>query len=180
MMANVARTLRVTAPALYRRFATREALTAACLTAIGREQTPVPDGLPWREYLSALAEQLWAVLLRHPGLDEVMWTFPRSLGDPLDPTGDMVRGLTHQGFTTSQIVFATQYLADLATTSVALLQRRLPTPGEYPGAGFTDEHHFRYRVHVDTFLDRLTALAPDFPEMTGPLAVPLRHERQLR
>ncbi len=172
-MPQVARRLGVTTPALYRRFPSREDLTAACLTAIGREQPDPPENLIWRENLQFLADQLWTTLLQHPGLDQVMSTLPRSLGEALDPTGRMVAGLVANGFTTSQIIFATQYITDLATTSVAQLHRQLSRLGDQPAiTAMNHSFHRLYLSHVDILLDSLSSRDPHFPDMTGPIAVP--------
>lgn len=172
-MSQVARSLGVTTPALYRRLPSREDLTAACLSAIGREQPEPPENLTWREDLLFLADRSWTALLRHPGLDQVMSTFPRSLGESLDPTGRMVRGLVANGFTTSQIIFATQYITDIATTSVSQLHRQLSRLSDrHAITAMNRDFHRLYLSHVDILLDSLSSLAPDFPEMTGPIAAP--------
>ena len=189
-MPRVATVLGVTAPALYRVFPSRADLTAAGLVAIGEEQEPVPDGLSWRGILTVLADRLWTALHRHPGLGEVMATFPRSLGDALDPGHRMTRGLADQGFTPSQILFATQYIADLMTVGADQTDRQLREFTAHAGSPtartfrtpdnrvVTDAEDLRdggrrqCMVYVGVFLDALGDLAPDFPEMAGPVAVP--------
>lgn len=180
-MSQVARSLGVTTPALYRRFPSREDLVAACLTAIGREQQDPPENLTWRGNLLFLADRLWTTLLRHPGLDYVMSTFPRSLRDALDPTGRMVRGLIVNGFTTSQIIFVTQYITDLAVTTVSQLHRQLSRLSERDAITTMNRNFHRlYLSHVEVLLDSLSSRDPDFPGMTGPIADPEQKDATLR
>ncbi|MDN6241681.1 TetR/AcrR family transcriptional regulator [Corynebacterium variabile] len=172
-MSGVARSLGVTSPALYRRFPAREDLTAACLMAVGRGLPEPPGNMTWRECLDFLAESLWTTLLRYPGLDRVLSTFPRSLREALDPTGRMVSGLYRNGFTASQAIFATQYITDFATGTVAQCRRQIARNSDGSRARtLTEQFHLLYRRHISIMLDSLEALDPDFPEMVGPVGVP--------
>ncbi|GAA4787967.1 TetR/AcrR family transcriptional regulator [Corynebacterium canis] len=65
-LADVARTLQVTTPSLYRVVATRDHLIHFCLAAMADSLTLPPNTLSWKEQLRYYAEELWRFAERYP------------------------------------------------------------------------------------------------------------------
>lgn len=189
-MSGVAQRLGVTTPAIYRLFPGRDALVAACITAVTRDLPATPVDLDWREYLIALADLQWTTFLRYPGLTRVTADLPRSAGQAFDPQRTVFARMRDYGFSTSQAVFALHYVTDLTTAAIGHLHRQLaeftrdagsPDARVFSADGgriitdaedLTESFRRQCRLTVDFFLDHLAAVAPDFPEMTGPVGIP--------
>lgn len=189
-MSRVAAGLGVTAPALYRCFADRRALVDACLAEIARETAPYDGPDDWRPALDHLADLQWTAYSRHPGLDVVLASYEGSVRQAMPGSDVVYRTLLRSGYSFLQITFALLYITGLTTTATAHLHRHLAEMERT--AGSPDARVFRlpdgslastadkfitasrnqWRSTVDFFLDHLATLGHDWPEQTGPVAVP--------
>ncbi len=189
-VSGVAASLGVTAPAIYRVFPSHEALTVACLRQVQSEFPTPPEDIGWRDCLSFQADVQWTFQLRYPGLSQVLSSISQPLGLRSDGKLPILQRLSTLGLSPSQAVFALWYIIDLSMTYVRHLNRQLgafnrdlgtPAARVFRGAdgqalqdaaAITESARLQFRCAVDFFLDGLTAVAPDFPEMTGPLGIP--------
>lgn len=189
-MPRVAAMLGVTTPALYRHFPSRDDLVTACLTKIFAGTARLAEGSTWREALEHVAEASWRAFSEYPGLDVVVTTFPRPLRSIFPVPGDVLVAFTGAGFTDRQTVSALDTVTNLTTAAVSLLHRQLAELSRLSeGTGqrmfvsggtrvltdadtLTECARAQWRFNIDFFLERMEAVAPDWPSYLGPLADP--------
>jgi AcrR family transcriptional regulator len=184
-MGEVARTLGVTTPALYRLFPGRADLVDACFRHILTEMPltpPASEKAAWREILSETAEHIWQLLTRYPGLDLVLHSYPGLLREVWPGNEYLHHRLRPLGYSLPQATFAAVHIGSLTTAATARLRRRtaeltrpsgtVPPPRTFRAEGveITDpdelyEASYRHwRQCIDFFLDQLGTLDGNWPE----------------
>jgi AcrR family transcriptional regulator len=182
-LAQVARRLGVTTPALYRVFPSRDALVEACLHRIF-DPLPLPDGdAHWRTLLDGFGTQLWEQFTRNPGLHEVFAQFPKPPVSYHPGLRALYPVLEEKGYSRDQTTFATMTIMEITAAVVGLLHRQqrylaaatsagphFRSPSGLPlttSAGLTVYAAPQWRVSLDFFLDQLAASDPDWPAWVG-------------
>lgn len=185
-MREVASELKVSTPALYRCFSSREALLDACLEEISSTMEDTPYGHGWESYLGNVADRSWKLFTRYPGLQYAVQSRPKKTRPDFPMRDSDYTRLSTHGFSRNQARFALAYILNLTTSAVSMLQVQLSEltrcTGERQGVFRTSDGrqiHDRddlsevsrrqWQCNIDFFIDHLTRIAPRWPSWVGPV-----------
>ncbi|WP_214405012.1 TetR/AcrR family transcriptional regulator [Pseudonocardia lacus] len=130
-MPTVARRLGVSHSTLYRYVHDRDDLVLAAVDLAVREfdwPAPTPD---WRATLTALADAVWDLLARHPGLAGAAAVVPGMPRAAAEQVGRYVATLRAAGFSAEDALLGVDFVIDLTLGTAGLmtdLARRHATP----------------------------------------------------
>ncbi|WIK65185.1 TetR/AcrR family transcriptional regulator [Gleimia hominis] len=128
-MAQLARTVGTVPSALYRLFASRDAVLTACLDRIAENMDlgrigsgSTPRNQSTSIILKEYAEVCWRTMEQYPGLSQVLTSnpnAPRSISEPMEK---LITNLTKRGVSRGQALFALDFLGDLAISTHLAIQ----------------------------------------------------------
>ncbi|MDO4685264.1 MAG: TetR/AcrR family transcriptional regulator [Corynebacterium sp.] len=121
-LSDVARTLKVSTPSLYRVVATREELVHLCLKKVAKELRIPPPTTPWQDQLRFYVDEIWEIAERYPGTVKAIVNTPGAHVHVQQFFRDFSASLSNAGFPgDAQLIdFALDFLGD--TTFMTHLQ----------------------------------------------------------
>lgn len=111
-LSAVAQRLGVVTPAIYRLFASREAIVVACLDRAAATITLPSDDLDWRAILRLWADECWRVCEEFPGLSRVVYDYAPAFTRVEAVLSEYVRSLGAAGKSSGQAMFALDFIGD--------------------------------------------------------------------
>ena len=176
-MSQVAQALGVAPSALYRVFASREELLAACLDQIlddmGLDQPNSKNATQtWQQILRNFVETCWQACERYPGLAQVIMLDPNAPSRAAKQMEVLIHRLNTLGVSKGQALFALDFLGDIVfATHIAIQPYRQLAPETlqgYTNSGLPFEFREQWtnRGNLDEKVGFIiTALSSSWPEL---------------
>ncbi|MCS4535796.1 TetR/AcrR family transcriptional regulator [Corynebacterium sp. HS2168-gen11] len=111
-MSQVAASLGVGAPSLYRLYNSRDDLVAACLEDIARRQPWVSPQSSWPDMLHAWARYCWQLCEAFPGFALTLYTYPFPQVNFMKASATIVEDFTATGLDKNLVLFALDFIGD--------------------------------------------------------------------
>ncbi|GAB2693374.1 TetR/AcrR family transcriptional regulator [Nocardia thraciensis] len=111
-LAAVADRVGVVTTAIYRLFPSRDDIVIGCLDVIAATIRRPAPGSDWQAVLRQWSDECWRVCEEYPGLDRVVYSFAPAFTRIADVLSDYAAGMTAQGITHGQAMFALDFIGD--------------------------------------------------------------------